>query len=142
VAPTEGEIVIDRPPEEVFDFVADERNVYDPRIVRVEKLTSGSIGPGTRFRTETRARGRTVPMTVEITTFKPPFQLASDTRLSSLEIISTATFEPVEARTRVRWHWEVRPRGALRLLAPIVDLMSLRQARIIWGSLKCTLEEG
>jgi hypothetical protein len=39
----EGEIVIARPAEEVFDVVADERHVYDPRVVRVETLSPGRI---------------------------------------------------------------------------------------------------
>jgi hypothetical protein len=43
---TGGEIVIQRPVEEVFDFVADERNVYDPSIVHVEKLTAAARAVG------------------------------------------------------------------------------------------------
>ena len=34
----EGAIVIRRPVDEVFDFVADARNLYDPRIVGAEKV--------------------------------------------------------------------------------------------------------
>ena len=41
-----GEVVIDAPPAEVFDFVADERNVYDPRIRRAEKLSEGRSASG------------------------------------------------------------------------------------------------
>jgi hypothetical protein len=47
----EGEIVIDRT-EEVFDFVADERNEprYNPKMRRAEQISDGPIGVGTRFR--------------------------------------------------------------------------------------------
>ena len=39
----EGEIVINRPVEEVFDVVSDERNEprYNPRLLWVEKISSG-----------------------------------------------------------------------------------------------------
>jgi hypothetical protein len=39
----EGEIVIDRPVEEVFDFVADERNElrFNPQMRRAEKISDG-----------------------------------------------------------------------------------------------------
>ena len=49
-----GEMVINRPVDEVFDFVADERNEprYNPTHRRVEKLSPGPIGRGTRFRAE------------------------------------------------------------------------------------------
>jgi hypothetical protein len=50
----EGEIVINRPVEEVFDFVADERNEprYNTQMRRAEQLTEGPIGVGSRFRAE------------------------------------------------------------------------------------------
>ena len=43
MAHIEGEITIARPPEDVFDFVADERNEprFNPQMLSVEQLTSG-----------------------------------------------------------------------------------------------------
>jgi hypothetical protein len=67
-----GEVVIEAPPAEVFDFVADERNIYDPRIRHAEKISQGPIGVGTRFRTESRSAGRSVAMIVEVTTYERP----------------------------------------------------------------------
>ena len=48
MARVDGEIVILRPVEEVFDFVADERNEprYNPRMVRSELISEGPIGWG------------------------------------------------------------------------------------------------
>jgi hypothetical protein len=44
----EGEILINRPVEEVFDVVADERNEprYNPRLLWVEKVYSGARSSG------------------------------------------------------------------------------------------------
>ena len=55
----DGEIVIARPIEAVCDFVADERNEprYNLTMLKVEKLTEGPIGVGTRYRA-TMMRGR------------------------------------------------------------------------------------
>jgi hypothetical protein len=52
VIPIEREIVINRPVDEVFDFVADARNEprRNPRMLRAEKLSAGPVGLGTRFR--------------------------------------------------------------------------------------------
>jgi hypothetical protein len=46
-----GEIVIARPVEEVFDFVADERNepLYNRRMRSAEKTTPGPVGPEPAF---------------------------------------------------------------------------------------------
>jgi Polyketide cyclase / dehydrase and lipid transport len=93
-----GEVVIEAPPAEVFDFVADERNVYDPRIRRAEKVSEGAIGVGTRFRTESRSAGRSIGMIVEITTYERPRRLASTTHLWSMDIHSSLAFEPVVRR--------------------------------------------
>lgn len=40
----EGDIVIERPAEEVFDFVAEERNEpqYNPRMTRAEMISPGA----------------------------------------------------------------------------------------------------
>ena len=136
-----GEIVIEAPPTEVFDFVADERNIYDPRIRRAEKLSEGPIGVGTRFRTESRSAGRRVGMIVEITTYERPRRLASTTHLSSMDIHSSLAFEPVGEGTRMRWSSELAPRGAFRLMAPILGPVGRRQAETIWRNLKRVLEE-
>ena len=52
-----GDVVIDSSVEEVFDFVADERNEpkYNSRIVSAEKLSEGPVGEGSRFVAEPRA---------------------------------------------------------------------------------------
>jgi hypothetical protein len=44
--------VIERPVEEVFDYVAAERHEpnFNTRMSRVELLTAGPIGPGSLFR--------------------------------------------------------------------------------------------
>jgi hypothetical protein len=138
----EGEIIIFRPVEEVFDFVADERNEprYNPRMVRAEQVSSGAIGAATRFQTELKTIGRTMPMMVEFTRFERRRLLASKTTSSMMETEGALTFEPVAAGTRMRWSWDVRPRGALKLVAPVVGLLGRRQERAIWSELKRLLE--
>ena len=84
----EGDIIINRPIEEVFDFCADERNEphYNPRMTHVEQTSSGPIGPGSQFRAEMRTMGRMVAMTIEWTAYERPSRLASWTRLSGMDI--------------------------------------------------------
>jgi hypothetical protein len=64
-----GEIVIAGPIEEVFALLADARNepLYNPRIVRAEKVSPGPIGLGTRFEQTARAISHTGQMMIEIT---------------------------------------------------------------------------
>lgn len=138
----EGQIVIRRPVDEVFDFVADERNEphYNPQMRRAEQTSAGPIGVGTTFRAESLTRGRPVEMTITFTDFARPQRLSSSTHLSNMDIQGTLTFDPVPEGTRMRWFWDLEPRGMLKLMTPVVALIGRRQERTIWTSLKRYLE--
>ena len=142
MAQIEGEIMIERPVEEVFDFVADERHEprFNPRMVHADVISGGPIGLGTRFRTELQTMGRTMPMIVEFTAYERPWRLGSMTRSSMMETEGELTFESAPGGTRMRWSWDVRPRGALKMMAPFVGMIGRGQERRIWGSLKRLLE--
>jgi hypothetical protein len=144
MARVEGEIIINRPVEEVFDFVADERNEprYNPRMLSAEQISEGPIGVGTRFHTQLKTMGRTMPMVVEFTGFERPWRLASVTHSSMMVTEGAVTFESVPAGARMRWSWDVRPRGAMRVMAPLVGAIGRRQEQGIWVSLKRLLESG
>jgi uncharacterized protein YndB with AHSA1/START domain len=138
----EGEIVINLPVEDVFDFVADERNEprFNPRMRRAEKISEGPIGVGTRFRAEVVSMGRPIEMVIEYTGYDQPRRLASTTHMSSMDIQYTLTFEPVPEGTRMRWSGDLEPRGIFKLMSPMVARMGRRQERRIWTGLKRLLE--
>jgi len=139
----EGSTVIAQPIEDVFDFVADERNEpkYNPRMLRAEKVTPGPIAEGTRWSATVTARGRPVEMTIDVTDYARPHRLGSATSMSAAEIRGVLTFEPDAAGTRLRWSWELQPKGALKLLRPIVARIGTRQEAEIWAGLKRYLEK-
>ncbi len=144
MARVEGEIIINRPVEEVFDFVADECNEprFNPRMTRAEQISDGPIGLGTRFHTELKTMGRTMPMVVEFTGFERPRRLASVTRSPMMVTEGALMFEPTPGGTRMRWSWDVRPLGPMQVMAPFVGAVGRRQERGIWGRLKLLLESG
>jgi hypothetical protein len=142
MARIEGDILIGRPVDVVFDYVADQSNEprYNPQMVRAEKITPGPVGKGTRFRSAVAARGRTAEMLIECTGYDRPVLLASTTTMRQADISYTLTFEPDAAGTRMRWSGQVRPKGALRLLGPVITWMGVHQERRIWTALKNHLE--
>ena len=143
MATIEGEIIINRPIEEVFDFVADERNEprYNPHMRRAEKVGDGPIGVGTHFRAEIASFGRTVPMDVEYTAFQRPRRLASATHMSAMDVRGGLTFDSLPEGTRMRWSWEVQPHGMLKLMRGMAMVIGRRQERAIWTGLKRVLED-
>jgi hypothetical protein len=125
----------------VFDFVADERNepCYNPRILRVHKLTPGPIGQGTRFRAETTtmrraagSRSSTRPTSAR--------RLGSSIRMSAADIQGTLTFDPIDGGTRMGWLWDLRLRGWYRLLTSVIARSGQRLEQATWASLKQYLE--
>ncbi|MBX6342122.1 MAG: SRPBCC family protein [Thermomicrobiaceae bacterium] len=142
MARIDGEIVIHRPVDEVFDVVADERNEprYNPEMLRVEKISPGPIGAGAEFRAVSRARGDTTEMTIEYTEYIRPRRLASVTHLPGMEIDGALTFDPVPDGTRLRWSWDVRPRGRYKLMTPLIARLGRRNEERCWAGLKAYLE--
>lgn len=142
MAHVEGQIIIHRPVDEVFDFVADERNEprFNPQMRRAEQTSAGPIGVGTTFCAESMSRGRPVEMTITFTDYERPRRLTSSTHLSNMDIQGTLTFDPVPEGTRMRWFWELKSRGMLKLMTPVVALIGRRQERSIWTGLKRYLE--
>lgn len=77
-----GSILIRRPVEEVFDFVADERNerAYNPQMRSVEKAAPGPIGVGTLSHVVAISGRRATPFELEVTEYTRPSRLESMTR--------------------------------------------------------------
>ncbi|MGH8827347.1 MAG: SRPBCC family protein [Jiangellaceae bacterium] len=142
MARVEGEITISRPVDLVFDYVADQTNEpqYNSSMVRAEKVTAGPIGKGTRFRSAVRSAGRTAEMLIEFTDYDRPRLLASATTMKQADVEYMLRFEPVPEGTRMRWSGQVRPKGAFRLLGPLITWVGRRQEQRIWQGMKNHLE--
>jgi uncharacterized protein YndB with AHSA1/START domain len=136
---------IERPVEEVFDFVTDARNEprYNPRILNVEKKTAGPINRGTRFVIMSKAVGRPMAVEYEITVYERPQRMSSHTirGLPLMDVESLETFEPIADGTRMRWEWEVRPRGAVgRLMMPVMARVLTSRLEAAFANIKRVLE--
>ena len=142
MAPIRGEVLIRRPVEEIFDFVADERNEpsYNPDMLLSEQLTGAPIGVGSRFRAIVGSGRRQVEMQIDYTGFDRPHLIASTTRMAAAEFSGTLTFTSSPAGTVLRWSWQVRPRGVMWLVAPIFGPIGARRERRTWDGLRDHLE--
>lgn len=142
MAHVNGEITIDRSIEDVFDFVADGRNEpgYNPNMLRVEQITAGPIGMGTRFRAVSLSMGRSVDMVNEIVAYDRPRHFEMLTTMRAMTIRGRLDFESGDNGTRMRWSWQITPHGLYRLMGPLIGLIGNRQERRIWTGLKRLLE--
>lgn len=142
MATIEGSIYIDRPPDAVFDIVADERNEprYNPKMTAVSLLSDPPIGEGSRFAATMKSRRRTFSMLTEFTDFERPTRLGSVSSVGVMRTVGAVTFDARGSGTLMRWSWGIRLRGISRFAAPVVSWVGRRQERAIWTGLKTMLE--
>ena len=144
MANVNGSIYIERPPEVVFDFVADERNEprYNAKMTDVALLTQEPIGVGSRFAATLTSRARPITMTVEFTDFVRPRRLASVSTAGAIETVGALSFAPSGKGTLMTWSWDIKLHGVAKVASPVVAWMGRRQERAIWSGLKQHLEGG
>ncbi len=138
----EREIVINRPVDEVFDFLADGRNEphYNPHMLRSEQTSTGHIGRGTQFRTEVTTGSRSMEMIYEITAYERPQRLAGRTINGPIDVQSTETFDSVPGGTHFCWVWDLEPRGLFKLMSPLVARRMGRNLDTLLANIKRLLE--
>ena len=60
--------------------------------------------------------------------------------MSAMDINGTLLFESQGQSTKMKWLWDIEPRGFIKLLGPIVRRMGERQELANWTSLKEVME--
>jgi hypothetical protein len=80
-------------------------------------------------------------MVIEVIRYDRPSLLASHTTMKQADIDYTLRFDSVPAGTLMRWSGGVRPKGAFRLLTPLIGWLGARQELRIWQSMKRHVED-
>jgi hypothetical protein len=117
--------VIDRPPAEVFRFMATDHfqnhPKWDPAVTSITQSSPGPMGVGTTARLVRTDRGPRVEGSMEITEYQPVSSFTEVSRFGPFTLQARATFEPVApASTRLQLVIDTHARGAIRLLLPIM----------------------
>lgn len=142
MAEVRGEILIGRSPEDVFDFVADERHepLFNPNMTGCELVSGEPVTAGSRFQATLRSARRSMPITVECTALDRPHRLATHSVIGGARIDGDLRFQPEGTGTRMRWHWTITPPRPLRATDRLVGFMGARQERRIWRGLENLME--
>lgn len=136
----ENTIEIARPPDAVFDYLADQGNEvhWNPDCVSMQKLTEGPVGVGTRF----RAKWKQGPFVeTECTAFEPPRMWRYENG-GQISVVLTVTLEPMSTGgTRLTAHGEWTPHGLFRLVFPVFIRVMRRAERGVVANARRALEE-
>ena len=135
---------IDRPQQEVFDYVTDPANQTTIQSNMIEFDADGpTFEKGTKASGVTRVAGRKVEWTSEVTEYHPTDRVEMRSVKAPMEFHITWHFEPEGDGCKVTFDQEVGSLGSFfgKLADPIVTKMYSRDVRGNLENLKVILEE-
>jgi signal recognition particle receptor subunit beta len=117
--------VIERPPAEVFRFVAtdhfENHPKWDPAVTAITKTSPGPMGVGTTARLVRTDRGRRVEGSMEVTEYEPVSSSTVVSRFGPFTLRARTTFAPVApGSTRLELVIDTQARGVMGLLLPLL----------------------
>jgi carbon monoxide dehydrogenase subunit G len=120
VATFENTVMIRRPIEEVFGFLADFENIpkWNYAIVETHKVSQGPVGVGTIYQ-QIRSVPRRSEERFEVTAYIPPHQLEIQGQLGPFPSRLSYALAAIPEGTRVSNAVELKLRGPGRLLGPV-----------------------
>lgn len=127
MADFESEVIILKPIEEVYEFVASMENMPEmmPNIVKIEKNGKDSLKPGDKV-TETRLiRGRETVTELDIIAVEKNGKFSYRSEMNGLESTYQYTFEEKDGGTRVHFEAFIKTSGLRMRLTKrfIVDML-------------------
>jgi uncharacterized protein YndB with AHSA1/START domain len=136
----EQAVDIRRSPEEVFDYCTDlgREPEWNPRTRRIDKLTDGPVGLGTRYEGEW-VKGD--PMTIEFVRFQRPTSWATVGRARRLVASAEGQIWPTPGGAHLALRTRLQPQGALRLLRPVLGPIMRRREDRNLQAIKAALEQ-
>ena len=113
---------IARPPEDIFAFVTDFSNAPRWRhlVRRMEVIGNGPLREGARIAVTLDVMGKERQVVSEVSAFEPPRRIAHRNVASGVAGTFEYLFEPTPRGTKLTFTCDVRPRGWMWLLLPLL----------------------
>jgi len=118
-----NEVVVERPPGEVFAFLADAENdpAWRPGVVDIERVSAGGPGAGARYRQGVKGpRGRRIDADVETTAYEPDRLIGFRATAGPVRPEGRYELALADGGTRVRFALAAEVRGLKVAMAPAV----------------------
>lgn len=138
----EESIVIQRPVEEVFAFLADQTNAphWQSGLLEVQRTTDGPLGIGTKHTAVRKFLGRRVEATNEYVVYEPNKEVTFKGIANSANFIHSYLTESTAEGTKVTSRMEMETKGLFGLAEPLITSSLRREFAANMGELKDLLE--
>jgi uncharacterized membrane protein len=140
----ERSIEIGCPIDEVFAYIADQRNAlqWQSGVVEITRLTDGPPRVGTRHSFVRKFVGRRMEATNEYTVYEPLKRIGFKTTSGSVPVEASYLFESTGGGTKLTSLIELGPGGFPGLLEPLIARSLRRELKGNFAELKRRLEGG
>ena len=134
-----GEVVITKPADAIFDYLADMRN--EPEwLPGASEVALTSDGPVTLHSTFVGKYARAGQVRCEITEHERPARLTIHGEAAGMTFDDAISLTPVACGTRLEAVMRTTPKGFFRLVAPVMGRVIDKQFQSNWEKLRSVLE--
>jgi uncharacterized protein YndB with AHSA1/START domain len=146
MATTEHSVEIPRPPAEVFPWLFEEDKVpqWTTGLEHYERLDSGLLGQGARFRQKLEVSGQRFTVEMEVFEYHPPEGAASSFEIRGVDVVTRyALAESGGGATTLTQSVEAKGGGITgRIFIPMIQPHLERKLEADLAALKARLAEG
>jgi uncharacterized protein YndB with AHSA1/START domain len=140
----ESTVVIDRPIEEVFDFLADGENdpKFSPRVLEIRKTTDGPPGEGTVYASTVKDAGMKTKREFKLTEFERPTRIRWTEVSKNLVTAPEGGYDLAQegTGTRLTVYNVLEGHGPGKLIAPLALRAARKSADDFGRSIKTAVE--
>ncbi len=135
-------IEVAAPLEKAFAYVSDFASAaeWDPGVNTATQVGDGPVAVGTRYELEVDFRGRSLPMTCEVTALDPPRRVVLKGEGATVRAVDEITFEAIDSGTRIHYTADLKLKGLLRLAEPLLGGAFDKLAKKAMAGLKAALD--
>ena len=139
-----GSVTINRPVDEVWDFIGDFENTtrWSRGVLEARQTSDGPLRVGSTLQTVVQAFGRRRTADYLVTEYEPNRSLTFKATSGPMTSEARYTVEPAGTATRLTGSGDVDLAGLYRLLAPVLVRVVRRHSEDDLANVKCILEGG
>lgn len=140
---TSGSVTINRPVEDVFNYVTDMSN--DPSwhtdVLEARKTSEGPVGVGTIWHSRFKPSMGVSEGDMEVVAFEPNRMEVLRGVIGPMQPTLSYMLEPIDGGTRFTRRIQIKVSGMMRVMEPLMRLMTPRRNAGFLANLKRVLEQ-
>ena len=136
--------LVDRPLQDVFDFLSNPLNLpkWQSMIASIEQVTPGATAVGSKYNVHAELLGRHIDGVMEITAFEPPAKFGFTNQAGPMQVTVTMALKPAGTGVKITLNAQGNPGGLFKIAEGVLAGQVKGQMEANLARLKTLLEAG